>query len=122
MSRETRPESLTAGDLRLDPGSRTLWGPAGKVKLNPMQMSLLARLLRQPGQIVSRAAIMRDVWNTTWLGDTHTLTVHVRSLRRVIEPEPSRPRYLVTHRGRGYAIHPDGVGQATPAGPAQSGR
>lgn len=110
MLREQRPEPLVAGDLRLDPGSGTLWGPVGKVQLNPMQMRLLARLLRQQGEFVSRACIMRDVWQTSWFEDTRTLTVHISWLRRAIEPEPSRPRYLVTRRGRGYAIHPDGAG------------
>ena len=115
MSRNQRPELLAVGDLKLDPATGTLWGPAGEVKLNPMQVRLLARLLRQPGELVSRATIMRDVWKTTWLGDTRTLTVHVSWLRRAIEPEPSQPRYLVTRRGRGYAIHPDGAGQAMSA-------
>ena len=112
MSQEQSPELLTAGHFRLDPVSRTLWGPAGEVKLNPMQMRLLTRLLRQPGEVVSRAAIMKDVWETTWLGDTGTLTVHVNWLRRVIEPDPSRPRYLLTKYGLGYALHPYGAGRA----------
>jgi DNA-binding response OmpR family regulator len=87
-----------------------------------MQMRLLARLLRQPGQVVSRAAIMRDVWDTSWSEDTRTLTVHISWLRRAIEPEPSRPRYLVTRRGHGYALHPDGTGQSVASGSAGSGR
>jgi DNA-binding response OmpR family regulator len=96
---------LQAGDLRLDVEHRLLYlggSEANPIKLTPMESRLLATLMKFPGQVVSRAYLMKTVWHTEYLDDTRTLDVHVCWLRRKVEHDPSRPSRIVTHRGRGY--------------------
>jgi len=71
-------------------------------KLRPMEKRLLEVLLQNPNQVVSRAELMREVWETDYLDDTRTLEVHICLLRRKIEENPHNPRYLRTMRGVGY--------------------
>jgi two-component system phosphate regulon response regulator PhoB len=53
-------------------------------------------------EVVSRGEIMREIWQTNFLGDTRTLDVHIRWLREYIEIDPSSPKRLLTVRGKGY--------------------
>lgn len=75
------------------------------IKLLPREARLLAALMRYPGEIVSRATLMKQVWETDYLGDTRTLDVHICWLRRKIEEDPTRPQIIVTHRGMGYRLN-----------------
>jgi DNA-binding response OmpR family regulator len=70
--------------------------------LTPKEFKLLHLLVSNADQITSRKAIMQEVWETDYLGDTRTLDVHIRWLREKIEENPSRPRHLITVRGVGY--------------------
>jgi two-component system phosphate regulon response regulator PhoB len=65
-----------------------------------MEARLLATLMRYPNQTVSRATLMREVWQTDYLGDTRTLEVHICWLRRKID----RPQRIITVRGDGYRL------------------
>jgi two-component system response regulator RegX3 len=60
--------------------------------------------MRRPNQPISRKDLMGLIWKTGYVGDTRTLDVHVRWLRKKIEPEPRRPLLLVTKRGIGYVL------------------
>jgi two-component system phosphate regulon response regulator PhoB len=101
---------LQAGDLALDT-EHCLLHPNGyggePIRLTPMESRLLATLMESPDQVVSRAHLMRMVWQTDFLDDTRTLDVHIRWLRRKIEADPSHPRRIVTHRGQGYELRVD---------------
>lgn len=92
-----REIKLIERDLYLD-------GSDQPVRLNPMEARLLATLLSYVNQPVSRAVLMRQVWETDFVEDTRTLEVHVSWLRRKIEADPGRPRRLVTIRGLGYCL------------------
>ena len=70
--------------------------------LTPKEFKLLHLLVSNANQVSSRKAIMQQVWETDYLGDTRTLDVHIRWLREKIEENPSRPRHLITVRGVGY--------------------
>ena len=70
--------------------------------LTPMQCRLLHTFMLHPGEILSRQFLMREVWDTDYTGDTRTLEVHVRWIRKKIELNPSRPQHLRTVRGVGY--------------------
>ncbi len=87
--------SLMDGDLYLNDDTPP-------IRLRPMEARLLAVLLNRPNQVVSRAMLMREVWQTDYLGDTRTLDVHINWLRRKLEDNPARPQRLVTVRGVGY--------------------
>jgi len=71
-------------------------------KLTPTQARLLETLMRHPGQVLTRQFLMKQVWETDYMGDTRTLDVHIRWVREKIEPNPSTPIYLTTKRRVGY--------------------
>lgn len=101
---------IRAGPLALDPDTRMLRKGGTTVHLRPKEAALLTLFLRNPGRVLSRLEIMRKVWETDYVGDTRTLSVHVRWLRLKIEDDPSSPRFLRTVRGVGYrfeASEPD---------------
>lgn len=74
-----------------------------------MEARLLEVFMRHPNKILKRAFLMKEVWETDYIGDTRTLDVHVHWLRQKIEEDPSRPRLLRTIRGIGYRF---GLGPA----------
>jgi DNA-binding response OmpR family regulator len=104
-----RRQVLVKGPFVLDLVERTIVGPAGEARLTSKLFGLLALLMRNAGQIISRHQIMQEIWNTSYLEDTRTLDVHMSWLRGLIEPEPKRPIYLRTKRGVGYIFLPTGA-------------
>lgn len=106
--RESAPTRRVVGDLVVDEARRRAWLGAFEVGLRAKEFDLLARLVREPGVAVSRAALMADVWDAHWHGSTKTLDVHVASLRRALEngavtagvPAP----VVETLRGFGYRV------------------
>ena len=96
---------IKAGEFELDTRHRILCGPFGDTQLSPKQAALVELFMRYSGRPVSRRTIMSEVWETSYLGDTRTLEVHVCRLRKTIEPDPNSPRYLCTMRGVGYVFY-----------------
>lgn len=103
-------QMLRVGPVRLDLRTRhvTVNGHQPR-RLTRKQFGLLRSLMSRPGEVLSRAELMREVWETTFLDDTRTLDVHVRWLRECIESDPSNPIYLRTVRGVGYRFATDGT-------------
>jgi len=95
-------EVLRVGDIVLDLQRRTVSRGRSNHRLTPKQTRLLEVLMRHPGQVLSRAFLMKQVWNTDFVGDTRTLEVHIHWLRRAIEDDPSHPTYVTTVRRVGY--------------------
>jgi DNA-binding response OmpR family regulator len=95
---------LQVGFLSLDVDTRTLVTPKGQYHMTPKATTLLHYLMTHHDQVLSRSALMENVWDTTFLGDTRTLDVHIRWLRERIEADPSDPKFLITVRGRGYRL------------------
>ena len=93
---------IRVGDLLLDPDTGVLHKGEAEERLLPKETALLALFMRNRGRVLSRQEIMEKVWETDYLEDTRTLTVHVRWLRLKIEDDASAPRYLRTVRGVGY--------------------
>ena len=75
------------------------------VQLTPSEFRLLALLAQRPGEVFSRAEIMRHLWGSEHVGDEHPADVHVSNIRRKIERSPARPQRLVTVRGAGYKLN-----------------
>ncbi|MEJ2011159.1 MAG: response regulator transcription factor [Anaerolineales bacterium] len=90
------------GDLRLDLIARRVYRGQEELQLAPREFELLAILMRNPGAVLSREALLTRVWGSDFVGDPRTVDVHVRWLREKIEPDPSRPEYIQTVRGMGY--------------------
>jgi len=66
------------------------------------EFDLLEILLRNSGRVLTRGQLIDRVWGSDYVGDTKTLDVHVKRLRAKVEPDPGRPRHLMTVRGLGY--------------------
>jgi DNA-binding response OmpR family regulator len=98
------PHVLKIGDIELDQVARLLQSPHGRAHLTPKQARLLALLMQRPNQVISREELMREIWDTQYLGDTRTLDVHIRWLREKIETDPTRPTVLLTVRKIGYRL------------------
>ena len=93
---------LRAGDLVLDLKHRTVSRGERSHRLTPKQARLLETFINNQGRVLTRAFLMKEVWNTDYVDDTRTLEVHIHWLRRAIEEDPSNPVYLTTVRGVGY--------------------
>ena len=76
------------------------------VRLTPTEWSLLAALVSRSGRLVSRERLLHEVWGPAYGGETNYLRVYVANLRKKLEPEPSKPRYLHTEPGMGYRFTP----------------
>lgn len=72
--------------------------------LTPKELRLLQLLMEHPDEVVPRRRIMNEVWETDYLGDTRTLEVHIRWLRKKMEEDPTKPIHIVTVRGTGYVF------------------
>jgi DNA-binding response OmpR family regulator len=92
-------EPLAAGELRVDPAARRAWRGAEELALRPKEFDLLVLLVREAGLAVTRERIMREVWDTDWLGSTKTLDTHVLTLRAKVGPDA-----ITTLRGVGYRL------------------
>jgi two-component system alkaline phosphatase synthesis response regulator PhoP len=93
---------IRAGPLILDPDTRTLHKGEAVMHLRPKEMALLTMFMLNPGRVLSRQEIMKQVWETDYVGDTRTLSVHVRWLRQKIEDDADNACFLRTVRGVGY--------------------
>ena len=94
--------------LVLDMRNRSMLYQGHIHKMTPKLLNLFRLLLEHHGEIVSRRTLMKDVWETDYMGDTRTLDVHIRWAREKIEKDPSHPQYLLTVRGQGYRLTLDG--------------
>ncbi len=74
--------------------------------LTPRLANLLKMLMEQPGVVIQREVLFQEIWNTDYVGDTRTLDVHISWLRKAIEANPRKPRYVKTIRGVGYRLDP----------------
>lgn len=92
------------GPFNLNLETQTLTTPWNERKLTPKLMTLMGLFLHHAGQILERKTIMQHVWETDYVEDTRTLDVHIRWLRKIVEPNPRKPKYLVTVRGVGYCF------------------
>jgi len=92
------------GGLRIDLGRHQVLVDGHPVYLTASQFKVLALLAEEPGDVVSRQAIMQRLWDSDYAGDEHVCDVHVSNLRHKIEHDPSQPRRIVTIRGVGYKL------------------
>ena len=101
-----RPAVMVVGDLTLDPGARTVDRGGVPVLLSPREFALLEVLMRHPGEVLSRRAILDQVWDFAYDGTSNVVDVYVRYLREKID-RPFGRSSLETVRGTGYRILPD---------------
>jgi len=98
---------LHLGEIQIDLTRRESRGPEGELHLTPLEYRVLESLARHTGLIVRQAQLIREVWGPERQGDTGSLRVCMKNLRAKIEPDPRRPKYLVTEAGLGYRLRAD---------------
>jgi two-component system, OmpR family, KDP operon response regulator KdpE len=90
-------------DFTVDLSAKRVLDPAGEpVRLTPTEWQLLEVLVRHAGKLVTQRQLLRDVWGPSYGDESNYLRVHMAHLRRKLEPDRSRPRYLITEPGMGY--------------------
>ena len=95
-------EQVVTEHFVVDLGAQQVLRDGETLRLTPIEWSLLASLASRPGRLVSREQLLREVWGPAYAAETNYLRVHMANLRKKLEPEPSRPRYLHTEPGMGY--------------------
>lgn len=95
---------IKAGPIRLNPETGVLRCLGRQTRLTPRLVRLLMVLLEHRGEALERRELFSQVWETDYTDDTRTLDVHISWLRRALEPDPGRPRFLKTVRGVGYRL------------------
>src|SRR6202035_1338596 len=118
-----RPAVLAAGDLRLDPGGRTVRRDQDGIELTAREFALLEYLMRRAGQVGPRAELLEHVWDSESVADLNVVEVYVGYLRRKIDV-PFGRNALQTVRGAGYRLPPrgGGPGPGRPGGGGGGGR
>jgi two-component system KDP operon response regulator KdpE len=97
---------ITTADFTIDLAAKRLTTKTGDVRLTPTEWHMLEVLARHPDKLVSQKQLLRDVWGPAYESETGYLRVHLANLRRKLEPDPARPRYLITEPGIGYRFVP----------------
>jgi two-component system KDP operon response regulator KdpE len=95
---------LTLEDLRIDLVRRQVYLHERELHLTPIEYRLLTALAKHAGRVITHRQLLKEVWGPDSIFETHYLRVYMAQLRRKIEADPARPRYLLTEAGIGYRL------------------
>lgn len=90
--------------LKVDLARRQVFVEKKEIHLTALEFKLLALLVKHAGKVLTHRLILKEVWGPDHTDDAQYLRVFVHALRRKLEPEPSRPKYLLTETGVGYRL------------------
>jgi two-component system, OmpR family, phosphate regulon response regulator PhoB len=99
---EGQSTELKCGEISFRPNDGIVRRRGVDHYLNPKLSKLLLTFMHRQGEVIPRKYLMQAIWETSYMGDTRTLDVHIRWLREKIEDDASQPTYLLTVRGQGY--------------------
>lgn len=99
-------DELVVGDIVISASRHEATARGAPLALTSKEFALLHYLARHPGIVLSRDALLREVWGYDFPVDTRTVDVHISWLRQKIEEDPARPRRILTVRGHGYRLVP----------------
>jgi len=100
---------VKAGPLTIDLAARFVTLSGTRVTLTPKEYRLLQLLAQHAGNVVTHQYLLKEVWGSPHMHDTHYLRIFVRKLRQKIEPHPDTPKILVTELGVGYRLVQSGA-------------
>jgi len=103
----TDEPAFTTGELQVDLASRIVTVAGQEVQLTPTEYDLLRALVTHAGKVMTHRQLLRQVWGVAYEQETHILRVNISNLRRKIEADPTRPRYIHTEPGVGYRLRTD---------------
>src|SRR4051812_30116983 len=92
------------GELKVDLATRRVFLAQNEVHLTPIEYKLLTTLVRHAGKVLTHRQLLKEVWGPDQVQETHYLRVFMANLRRKLEADPARPRYLLTEQGVGYRL------------------
>jgi two-component system alkaline phosphatase synthesis response regulator PhoP len=95
-------QRLAFPGLVIDLLRRQVWVGENRVDLTAAEFEVLRSLAAHPGWVYSRQQIMEQLWDGEFYGELRTADVHVRNIRKKVETDPRKPRYILTVRGMGY--------------------
>jgi two-component system KDP operon response regulator KdpE len=95
---------VAIGELRIDLEKRAVYRNGELLQLTPHEFGLMRLFALNEGKLLTHRMILREVWGPAYQAESHYLHVYVSQLRRKIEPDPARPRYLLTEPGAGYRL------------------
>ena len=96
---------VTTEDFTVDLAAKRVTRDGVDVRLTPTEWQLLEILVRNRGRLITQKQLLQDVWGPSYGSESNYLRVYIAQLRRKLEPEASRPRYLLTEPGMGYRFH-----------------
>ena len=105
--RRTRPSTqpvVEVGDLRIDLERRQVTMDGEEIQLTPIEYDLLRLLAENEGKLMTHPTILREIWGPAYAEESNYLHVYVSHVRRKIEPDPARPRYILNQPGVGYRL------------------
>jgi two-component system KDP operon response regulator KdpE len=97
---------VSFGDVTVDLAARSVSRAGAPVRLTPTEWRLLEVLVRNPDRLVTRETLLTEVWGPQYTTDTGYLRLYLGQLRKKLEAEPSKPRFLLTEAGMGYRFVP----------------
>ncbi len=109
------PDLLRRGPFEMDIQRRILVAHGKEYTLSPKRAALIELFLQNPNETLDRKKLMQHVWDTDYVGDTRTLSVHIRYVRELMELDASKPQYIKTVRGVGYRLELTTNGNGTSA-------
>ncbi len=110
---ENKPPKISFGNLEIDKESYEVRKNGRSIHLTPLEFDLLCFLAENKGKVFSRETLLDRLWGYDYFVDTRTVDVHIRRLRTKIEENPSKPKYIVTVRGKGYKfVDPEKEGES----------
>jgi len=115
------PPRVRLGDITVDLAAKRVTRDTGHdggadVRLTPTEWHLLEVLLRNPGKLLSQKQLLHDVWGPGYDNASGNLRLYMAQLRRKLEPDPARPRWLITEPGMGYRYQPPDVDSGQESG------
>jgi len=106
-SQEQRDAVFVAEELRIDFLKRQVYCGSQEIHLTPIEYRLLTALVRNAGRVMTHRQILKEVWGPPYVEQTHYLRVFMNQLRKKIEADSTRPRFLLNEPGIGYRFKPD---------------
>jgi two-component system KDP operon response regulator KdpE len=95
---------LDLGRVVVDLADRSVLRDGEQVHLTPIEFEMVRVLAQHHGRLVTHRQLLQEVWGPEYGAETHYLRVHVAHIRAKLEPDPSRPQYLITEPGVGYRL------------------
>ena len=98
---------VTFGDVTIDLAAKAVTRADTSVHLTPTEWQMLEFLARNPGALVTRQTLLREIWSSDQVSDSGYLRLYMSQLRKKLETDPANPRHLLTESGMGYRLVPD---------------